>query len=374
MPLPANKTGLSCSSLSLAHSGPGIDSLKIADVLIGVWVHNGTERASYDTIYRSWFANGSVVFLSGFNKGMDIVPTGAVDDYLGTTMKGHVGLVKMMEAHPEKKWYGLLGEDNYLHWPSLLAGLAEVTAARADGVPELAVGETRCGDRQRVCPDGKPNRLYGGAGIFVNAAMARELRSHALEPLIAACNQCQGENDCATDCARGEGQAHDEHLSGLILNKLKLNLTQGDFLLSQPPCFYVTQRKTGCTPLVWLRTPPAVFHYMTSLEIFYYAKLASFAANATFEPRQLSVPGIPRAPNDPAAFTFHTRPWGPQRPSNTLCGHKSASCFHVNCAPSEMCITQLLVLNWGRLQNRRQVPILNSMSLPGSNLNASAIV
>ena len=63
---------------------------------------------------------------------------------------------------------------------------------------------------------------------------------------------------------------------------------------------------TGCPAGTWLRTPPAVLHYVTPVEMLYYSKLASLAANTTLEASQLSLPYIPPAPEDDPSAAFIT--------------------------------------------------------------------
>jgi hypothetical protein len=268
-------------------------------------------------------------------------------------MKGHIGLIKIMEAYPGKTWYGILGDDNYVHWPSLLAGLTEVTAKNKNLV-ELAVSETRCGTT-RLCGDGKPNRIYGGAGVFFNRQMALKLKPK----LLRLAKLCERNPLARQTC--GRDTPHDEHV-GVIILSLGSPLVQGDFLLSQPPCFYVTRKATGCPAGLWLSTPPAVLHYITPVEMLYYFELASLAANITLEASQLSLPYIPPAPEDDPSAAFIT-PRGfrshfpmsllfPGRKRNLLGGSNSSSSTHLNCIPSAGCTAQLLTLGWSRLLNR----------------------
>jgi hypothetical protein len=67
----------------------------------------------------------------------------------------------MIDRHPNKRWYGILGDDNFVHWPSLLAGFADVARANA-ALDGLALSETRCdllgNDTSWKCPDGEFNR------------------------------------------------------------------------------------------------------------------------------------------------------------------------------------------------------------------------
>jgi hypothetical protein len=144
---------------------------------------------------------------------------------------------------------------------------------------------------------------------------------------------------------------HDVHLGNIILG-MGLPLTGADFLLSQPPCFYLTHRGTGCPAGSWLGAPPAMFHYTTTTEMRYYAELASLAANTTLN--------VPPAPTDRTAHTFE----GGAR--NKLGGTERGNAFVLNCAPVAACTAHLLVLAWSRLLNRGSIPILKSASRPGT--------
>ena len=160
-----------------------------------------------------------------------------------------------------------MGEDNFVHWPSLLAGLAEITATELELHDNtlLAVSETAYGIHQMK----RGNRFFGGGGIFLNRPCGLLLRPSLLRKR-RVCSQC-GQGLCPEECS----VTHDVDITSLLV-KHDVRLVHADFLDSQPPCFYVASLQSGCGPGSWRRTPPAVFHYLTTTEVVFLADLAAF--------------------------------------------------------------------------------------------------
>jgi hypothetical protein len=319
-----------CSSESRVHSGQP-SCLQMKDVLIGVWTSERTTKARFQAIYKSWFQEGSIVFLTSTATGPDLIATGAPDTYLGTTVKGHVGLIQMMELFPNKKFYGILGEDNFVHWPSLLAGLTETAYQQQEtyGDDNFVVSETSMGNDQFH----KNNRFYGGAGVFFSRQAAIKLRPRLTESL-------------RDDLLAAQSMQHDMHLSAILTSPIyaESRLVNGDYLMSQPPCFYMLALGSGCGPDSWDQTPPAVFHYLSPHETVYMGKLARFAALPDFMHTPLPQP--PRKKKKPF-----------------LCSTQSSACSAWNqCEDSLKCSSWLLATTWAGLLNKNHLPIPKTIS------------
>ena len=107
-----------------------IDASGCERVIIGVWTSTKT-ASRREPILSSWWRSGCVKWLAAEGSdvpgdAVDVVAAGGPADYLGTTYRGLVGLRLMRERWPDRRWYGILGDDNYVHWPSLVRGLDRV--------------------------------------------------------------------------------------------------------------------------------------------------------------------------------------------------------------------------------------------------------
>ena len=160
------------------------------------------------------------------------------------------------------------------------------------------------------------------------------------------CSQC-GQGLCPEECS----VTHDVDITSLLV-KHDVRLVHADFLDSQPPCFYVASLRSGCGPGSWRRTPPAVFHYLTTTEVVFLADLAAFAAAVNKPSLQLG--------SRPQPFEI---PLPLMTLSGNLCSHPSASCARTNCEPSFECTVQLLVASWSSLENRASIPTVNASNI-----------
>ena len=206
----------------------------VGKVVVGVWTSAKTmsrRRAVKDT----WFRKGCVVWLSCCPiDEEDTIVTGGPDTYVGVTYRGLIGLKMMRERFPNTQWFGMLGDDNYVHWPSLLRGLETLKTT----VPIVA-GE-------RVAHKGT-FRFMGGAGIFHNGIFADRFanlaESLAKESLTST-------------------EVHDLFFSRVVLrhrDTLGANLTSVDFLFSTEPAVYICGHGQKLAAN-WPQSAPAVFH------------------------------------------------------------------------------------------------------------------
>ena len=87
------------------------------DILVGVWHSKGTEHR-LRWLLDSWYDPDKVVFLGQYENSSRCVPIvgsdADADDFLSTLTKGLVGLQKMFDEHPHKKWFVVLGDDTYV--------------------------------------------------------------------------------------------------------------------------------------------------------------------------------------------------------------------------------------------------------------------
>ena len=209
----------------------------VGRVLLGVWTSAKT-KARRRPVLETWFVKGCVVWLSCCEKMEDTLVTGGPDTYLGVTYRGLMGL-KMMRAHKKVPWYGILGDDNYVHWPSLLRGLE-----RHDSQSPVVAGEK------------VSQRFMGGAGIFHNAAFADRV-----DHLIAG----------AAQASLHSKEVHDLYFSRFVhqhARDLELGddpLTHLDFVFSTEPGVYICGHSQHLAE-TWSIHPPAVFPRFRTLE------------------------------------------------------------------------------------------------------------
>ena len=95
-----------------------IDASGCERVIIGVWTSTKT-ASRREPILSSWWRSGCVKWLAAEGSdvpgdAVDVVAAGGPADYLGTTYRGLVGLRLMRERWPDRRWYGILGDDNYV--------------------------------------------------------------------------------------------------------------------------------------------------------------------------------------------------------------------------------------------------------------------
>ena len=216
-------------------------------VVLGLWTYDGAKGAARrEGIVETWWRPGCAVWLSATPlagvAADDVVVTGGPGTYAGTAYRGLVGLERMRARFPDRRWYGVLGDDNYVHWPSLVRGLERLDAAARLGRRTLPLcagetGETESGER----------RFWGGAGIFTNAEF-----TDALVPRLAdlAAATLEGEN--ASSPLDRRAFLHDVFFSAFVRDRLRLGpdvaprgpregpdlLTHADFLFSSEPAFY----------------------------------------------------------------------------------------------------------------------------------------
>ena len=187
---------------------------------------------------------------------VDVVVAGGPADYLGTTYRGLVGLRLMRERWPDRRWYGILGDDNYVHWPSLVRGLDRVDRP---GAPVCA-GEVKNVTLRRNGIPTKTPRLMGGAGIFTNAefvdvllprldGLAREVadfyscsrRPHA-RTTGPSTTAARAGHDNYANCTRPVRShmfyVHDVFFSRIV-GEMAIDLTPVDFLFGTEPAVYV---------------------------------------------------------------------------------------------------------------------------------------
>ena len=257
-----------------------IDASGCERVIIGVWTSTKT-ASRRKPILSSWWRSGCVKWLAAEGSdvpgdAVDVVAAGGPADYLGTTYRGLVGLRLMRERWPDRRWYGILGDDNYVHWPSLVRGLDRVDRP---GAPVCA-GEVKNVTTRRNGIPMKMPRLMGGAGIFTNAefvdallprldGLAREVsdfylcsrRPHARTtgPSTTAARAGRGKYaNCTRPVRSHMFYVHDVFFSRIV-EEMAVDLTPADFLYGTEPAVYVCGPERAATK-TWSAHPPAVFH------------------------------------------------------------------------------------------------------------------
>ena len=235
--------------------------------LLGLWTFDGKAAAVRRAgILETWWSPGCTCWLSATPLAgvEDVVVTGGPSTYFGTAYRGFVGLGLVRRRYPGRRWYGILGDDNYVHWPSLFAGLRRLDGRARAGAFPLPVAAGEVGDEAGA------RRFFGGAGIFTNAEMTDALAPH-LEGLaasvVARANASNFEK---------RSLLHDVLVSSFLRETLELPaavartgprsgpdlLTHADFLYSSEPAFYICARARLAR--TWLKHAPAVFHKFRS--------------------------------------------------------------------------------------------------------------
>jgi len=219
--------------------GLGDEHPCVGKVVLGVWTSAKTKERRR-AVLETWFVEGCVVWLSCCEESAleDAVVTGGPDTYLGVTYRGLVGLKLMRERWPRVPWYGVLGDDNYVHWPSLLRGLEGASAAEP-----IVAGEKVWDAKSRTF------RFMGGAGIFHNGAFADAVRSSI---------------PAAAQRSLASTLVHDLFFSRFV-HEHRANLTHWDFVFSTEPGVYVCGHAKRLAD-TWTQHPPAVFHRFRSLQ------------------------------------------------------------------------------------------------------------
>ncbi|KAH8076797.1 hypothetical protein JL721_823 [Aureococcus anophagefferens] len=235
--------------------------------LLGLWTFDGKAAAVRRAgILETWWSPGCTCWLSATPLAgvEDVVVTGGPSTYFGTAYRGLVGLGLVRRRYPGRRWYGILGDDNYVHWPSLFAGLRRLDGRARAGAFPLPVAAGEVGDEAGA------RRFFGGAGVFTNAEMTDALAPH-LEGLaasvVARANASNFEK---------RSLLHDVLVSSFLRETLQLPpavartgprsgpdlLTHADFLYSSEPAFYICARARLAR--TWLKHAPAIFHKFRS--------------------------------------------------------------------------------------------------------------
>lgn len=86
--------------------------------MLGVWHSLATEKRLKGAL-DTWGKDAKVVLLGSEvgkkQSAYDVLDTGVKEDnYFSTLGKGLLGLKKMAEIYPDAKWYGVIGDDNYV--------------------------------------------------------------------------------------------------------------------------------------------------------------------------------------------------------------------------------------------------------------------
>ena len=226
------------------------------DVLVGVWHARRTEpRLRW--ILDSWgFGRRNVVFLGQADDSSACLPvlgTGAPkDDFQSTLHKGLMGLARMYDEHPEKKWYVVVGDDTYVNLRNLARVFSAFDAARPWCISEVT-------NISKYWYKGL--RMNGGAGVATSRAFVAKLR-----PLLPRLVET-----LAAEAAAGRKRLLNMHdlVFGNLTWSLGLNVTHADGLYSQSPIYY--QSIDGPGQMVHRRSHlssglvsrPGVLHYVT---------------------------------------------------------------------------------------------------------------
>ena len=230
--------------------------------------------------------------------------------------------------HKSKTFFGFLSDDNWVHWPSLLAGLSFTLQdqLKHDNT-RLVIGETRYGAIQDGLFSREDNMMNAGAGVFFNSKVANlvlngQMSKPASTDWIALVN---------SDIRR-------------VAMMNDIPLINADYLLSQPPCFYVMKlSSTGCGPSSWARSPPAVFNRLTAQEGKYMQSLAGTAA--------IRGKGMGLGAAQPSAIVLPS--FNAPIRGDSMCSsfdkhlpQPAAACNEWNCGSTLACTSSLLVESW----------------------------
>lgn len=223
-------------------------SLSPTEVVAGVWHCRACER-QLASVERSWGQRVTTRYLastpaatpgarSALLPEASVVNTGeAADNYLSTLGKGLLGLKRMYEELPTHKWFGVFGDDVFVHADNL-----------ADALSAFDPDEEWCFSQAGPHPR-HGFRAFGGAGIITSRALTRRL-APLLEPWLRSTESAGSKN----------GRLHDVAF-GRLLAAAKAPLAHLDGLFSQPPGFYLSAQGSADVPR-GLPVLAASFHYI----------------------------------------------------------------------------------------------------------------
>lgn len=245
------------------------------DILVGVW-HSRRTEPRMRWILDSWgFGGKNIVFLGQSESSSECLPitsTGSPkDDFESTLHKGLVGLARMYDEYPEKKWYIIVGDDTYVN----IRNTANILSA-FDPARPWVMSEVTNITRHWY----KGLRMNGGAGIVTSRSFVTKIRKFI--PRIV--------RQLASEAISGKKRLLNMHdlIFGNITWSMGFNVTHADGFYSQTPMYYASiggpgqlfHRKTHLTRGFVGR--PGILHYITGP----FMPWVHFILNAAQEPCQ----------------------------------------------------------------------------------------
>ncbi|CBJ48317.1 conserved unknown protein [Ectocarpus siliculosus] len=209
------------------------------EVVFGVW-HSLATEGRLQPLLETWGRRAQVVLLASsvgvresklFREGVPgsrphLLDTGIEqDDYFSTLGKAFVGLRLMLDAYPTKKWFVVLGDDNYVLLDNYINALSAFD-------PEEPLALSRMVHRNKFgC------KVAGGASVITSRAMTRQLSPH-LEPWYQGIVERSGGD---VNKATEEDKFHDIAFQKLV-EHLGHSWVHLDELPHEPPGYYFDPR------------------------------------------------------------------------------------------------------------------------------------
>eukprot|EP00752_Nemacystus_decipiens_P016333 g14608.t1 len=274
-----------CSNEARAVERPGQNKrdtcafdLDETEVVFGVW-HSLATEDRLQPLLETWGRRAQVVLLAStvgvrdsklFQEGAPgsrphLLDTGIEqDDYFSTLGKAFVGLRLMLEAYPTKKWFVVLGDDNYV----LLDNYVNVLSAFD---PEQPWALSRMVHRNKFgC------KVAGGASVITSRAMTQQLSPH-LEPWYQGIVERSGGD---VNKAAEEDKFHDIAFQKLVEN-IGHSWVHLDELPHEPPGYYFDARlgtpRGGPGGGMAIPERSALFHYVPGKYMHYLDFVSSRA-------------------------------------------------------------------------------------------------
>ncbi|CAM9359645.1 unnamed protein product [Discosporangium mesarthrocarpum] len=245
-----------------------------SDIVFGVWHSLATEHR-LGPLLDTWGARTNIVLLAStvgvknsklFKEEVGSKPhllnTGVEqDDYFSTLGKAFIGLRLMLEAYPSKKWFVVIGDDNYVLIDNYVRLLSAFDPEKPWAITRMVyTGKFGC-------------KAAGGASIITSRRMTEALAPY-LEPWFREIYE-RSEGDVRK--ASMEDKYHDIAFQRLVEhhNYSWVHLPQ---LMHEPPGYYFLNKKNTQSSVQSSPPPrPGLFHYVPGMYMHYLHFLTSGA-------------------------------------------------------------------------------------------------